>query len=202
MRRWRRSWRTLPRLIWPPATARPGKTTRLVDDRALMRSDSFAGGEDNAETRFSAHHAVVRFPCLLQRICLDHGFDAGERAEVERVFGVHAGAGGPSSDCATAEQHRERVHHDGTIFGCTDQNELAGGRKSVDDPFESLGAGDGGENDIGAADLLQLFRRVLRGGVDVNVRAELLRERTFVLTPRDGHRAIAGLGGILDSKMA
>ncbi len=53
-----------------------------------------------------------------------------------------------------------------------------------------------------AAEFLQFLRRVLRGGVDVDVRAELFGERAFVLAAGDGDGAIAGLGGVLDGKVA
>src|SRR5271169_1896105 len=67
------------------------------------RSRLFAGGEDYAEAGFAAHHAVEGFGGLLELVGFDHGLDAGEGAEVEGVFGVHAGAGGPAVDGPVAE---------------------------------------------------------------------------------------------------
>ena len=160
------------------------------------------GFQHYAETGFAGHHAVVGFLGFFEGIGFDHGLDAGEGAEFEGVFGVHAGAGGPAGDGAAAKEQREWADDDGSVFGCANEDEFAGGGEAVDDPFEGLGAGDGGEDDVGATDFLELFRRVLRGGVDVNVRAELLGERSLVLAAGDGDGAIAGLGGVLDGEVA
>ncbi len=86
--------------------------------------------------------------------------------------------------------------------GRSDDDEFAGGGEAVDDPLESLGAGDGGEDDVGSADFLQFLGWVLRGGVDVDVRAELFGERALILPASDGDGAIAGLGCVLDGEVA
>ena len=154
-----------------------------------------------AESGFAGHHSGVGFFGFFQRIDLVHGFDAGEGAEFERVFGVHAGAGGPAGYGAAAEEERERTDDDGAV-GCADDDEFAGGGEAVDDPFERFGAGDGGEDDVGAADFLEFLGGVLRGGVDVEVRAELFGEGSLVLAAGDGDGAVSGLGGVLDGEVA
>src|ERR1700730_4114749 len=44
--------------------------------------------EHDAETRFAAHHAIIRRLCLLERKNLVHRCDAVELAEQKGVFGV------------------------------------------------------------------------------------------------------------------
>src|SRR6201998_1908166 len=154
-----------------------------------------------AEPCFARHHAVVGFGCFLQRVNLVHGFDAGEGAKFQRVFRIHAGAGGPAGYGAAAEEQREGADDDGAV-GRADEDEFAGGGEAVDDPFERFGAGDGGEDDVGTADLLEFFGRVLRGGVDVDVSAQLLGKCAFVLSAGDGDGTIACLGGVLDGEVA
>ena len=67
---------------------------------------------------------------------------------------------------------------------------------------EAVGVGQRGENHARAAELLQFGGKVVRGAVDVDVRAELLGERGLVFAARDGHGAIAGLGGELHGQVA
>ena len=54
----------------------------------------------------------------------------------------------------------------------------------------------------GAAEFLEFGGGVLRGGVDVDVRAELFGERSFVCAAGDGDGAIAAFGGVLDGEVA
>ena len=79
---------------------------------------------------------------------------------------------------------------------------LPAGPRPLTAALQGVGTGEGGKDDLGAAQLLQFGRGVLLGAVDVNVRAELLGKRSFVFAARDGHGAIAAFGRVLHAEMA
>ncbi len=65
-----------------------------------------------------------------------------------------------------------------------------------------LRIGRGGENDAGAAELLQFGGGIAGGSIDVVSGSEFSRQRFFVFAAPDGEGAEAHLPRILDSKMA
>ena len=67
--------------------------------------------------------------------------------------------------------------------------------------LHGVGTGDGGEDNLRAAELLQFGRRVLRLVVDVVMRAELPGERLFVCSARDGDGFAAHLRRELNGEM-
>src|SRR5712672_2815175 len=72
-------------------------------------------GQHNPESRSSADHLIVGLGSLLEWIALNHGSNAAERTEFQRVFGVFGGAGGPALDGLAASNHLwrsdcERLH--------------------------------------------------------------------------------------------
>lgn len=58
----------------------------------LFRFLLFTHREYDAETRFATQHAIIGGLGLYERKGLDHGANACERAEVERVFRIPGGS--------------------------------------------------------------------------------------------------------------
>ena len=88
------------------------------------------------------------------------------------------------------------------LLGGIDDDEFAGGGESIEDPLKSLAAGDGGENDFCAAEFFEFGRGILRGGVDVEVRAKLRGERSLVCSAGDGDGAEAAFDRVLNGEVA
>src|SRR6185437_8049780 len=63
--------------------------------------------QHHSEPRLAAHHPLIRLFCLLERIDLIHGSNASQRAELEGVFGIHAGSRRPPGNCTATEEQRE-----------------------------------------------------------------------------------------------
>ena len=54
--------------------------------------------EHHAEARLAAQHVLVSFGGAIERKDFVHGMDAGEDAEIQRVFGIDGRAGVPALD--------------------------------------------------------------------------------------------------------
>jgi hypothetical protein len=83
-----------------------------------------------------------------------------------------------------------------------DDDQPAARAEAVDDRGHRLGVDDRRQDDLRAAELLQLLRHVLGGRVDVDVRAELLGQRLLVLAAGDRHGLEPHLGRVLHAEVA
>ena len=81
-------------------------------------------------------------------------------------------------------------------------HQLAVDAQSAEHRAHALGIGHRREDHLRAAELGQLFRRILRRAVDVDVRAELLRQRLLVRAARDRDGPESHLRRELHAKMA
>ena len=88
------------------------------------------------------------------------------------------------------------------LSGTPTTMQLAAWAESGDRGGEGRGVGDRGEDDRSAPEFLEFFGWILRGGVDVDLRAELFGEWALVGSASDGDGAVAALGGVLHAEMA
>src|SRR5258708_8184427 len=156
--------------------------------------------DDDAEARLVAQHPLVGVLCLVQREDLAARGDAKERAEGERLLRVLGGAARPSQDAPARADELERADLDGLRSGPEDDQRAVAGQP-VDELAGQLRARRGGEDDLGAAELLQGRRRVALVGVDVLVGAQLERERPLVRAARKRDRAETQLPRVLDAQV-
>jgi hypothetical protein len=66
------------------------------DQRGCPCHLSSAHRQHHAKSRLAAHHTIVGGSGLFEREGLDHGTNAGQRTEVQRVFRIPGGSGWPA----------------------------------------------------------------------------------------------------------
>ena len=111
------------------------------------------------------------------------GTNAGEGAEVEGVFGVHAGSGGPAFDGALADDQRNSVDRE-RPFRNADDEERTAFLEPAGNGFDGRGGGNGREDDLAPPSFWSSAAGSWVCVVDVDVGAELAGEIGFVLLPR------------------
>ena len=155
--------------------------------------------QHDAEAGVAAHHASEGGRGFGEGEEFVHRADAREGGEIESVFGVGGGAGGPAADGLTAAEQLEGG--DGETGNGTDDDEFAVVAEAAENRLHGRGIGDRGEDDLGAAEALQFGGRVLGLSVDVVGGAELADERRLVLPSRDGNGVESHFGGELDAEV-
>src|ERR1035441_9935937 len=87
------------------------------------------------------------------------------------------------------------------LVGNSVDDEFAVGAESPDGLLDGRGVSDGRKDHEGATELLEFRCRILLRAIDINVGAELARERVLVFTARDGDGAESALGCILHGEV-
>src|SRR5439155_5063412 len=124
----------------------------------------------------------------------------GEHAERHRLLGVDRAAARPTRDALAAEQ-RERRELQRLERGGDDE-QLPAGLEAVDGTGDGLAVRRGRQHEVRSSKLLQPCGGGAVGGVDVLVRAELLRELPLVGAARDRDRPETHLRGELDGEVS
>src|SRR5271170_5376326 len=154
----------------------------------------------DAEARLAAQHVIVGFGYAFEGKGLVHGPDARENTKVKRVFGIDGRARVPAVDGLILQEHLDSIHLE--RWNRADHHELSFDGETRENGFHGFGAGDGGKDNLGAAQFLQLRRGILRFIVDVIMGAELAGQGLFVLTARDGSNFAAHFCSELHTEMA
>src|ERR1700676_1802592 len=168
------------RAISPHLLRKPRRTSICWLLRGSVLRD-----QDHAEARFAFHHASVTLSRLFERNCLDHRADILEDAEGESVLVINGRAGQATVDRAPSKDERERAQLNG-VERHTHHDELAASGKTGYKLTHAVTAGSCGENGSRAAHTLQHRSRIVDGGIDVNVCAQIFCELFLVATTPDG----------------
>src|SRR5271169_2599145 len=109
--------------LWPGSRALTTKDAKVLEgnhsQQEVLRDTScpswfqhfpeaLAHGQHHAKSGFAADHLLVAIRSFFQGIAFDHGAHAGERAVLQRVFGIAGGAGSPSLNGFAATDELQR----------------------------------------------------------------------------------------------
>src|SRR3984957_12357467 len=83
--------------------------TSIVNAAFQQRSELLGHREDYAESRFTRHHAPIRFFSFFQRKRFDHGANVGEDAEVKGVLCLNRSSRQASNNRAATKDERNSV---------------------------------------------------------------------------------------------
>src|ERR1700733_14058407 len=169
--------------------------------RVQQRCELLDHREDYAKSRFTRHHAPIRFFGLIQRKRFDHGTNTGEDAEIKSVLCLDRSSRQASNDRAPTKDERNSV--DGNrITRNTNHHELASNGEARKQAGNCRSAGGGCQDHSGTSQFLHAGTCILSFGVDVNVSSKLGSEMFFVWTEADCNGAKAHLLGVLHPKMS
>ena len=126
----------------------------------------FAHRKHHAEAGSSADHLIVSVGRFFQGVAFDHGANASQRTEPQRVLGIHGGARWPSPDGAAAKDELQRRNGE-RFWACSDDDHLSIRTKALDQGRDRFRIGCGGKNQVRAAHGLQALGG--RTGVRIDV---------------------------------
>src|SRR5580658_10617478 len=168
--------------------------------RSWQRRELLGHCENHAESRFTRHHASIRFFGFFQRKRFDHGANVSEDAEIKSVLGLDRSSRQASNDRAATKDERNSVDRN-WITRNSNYHELSANGEARKQAGDCGSAGGGRQDDVGTSQLLQCCSHILGLGVDVKVRSQLGREMFFVWTEADSNGAEAHLFGVLHAEM-
>src|SRR5258707_688925 len=175
--------------------------TSVCRCRFQQRCELLGHCEDYAESRFTRHHAPIRFFGLIQMKRFDHGTNAREDAEIKSVLCLDRSSRQASNDRAATKDERNAVDRN-RITRNTNHHELSSNGEAGKQAGDCCSAGGGCQDHVGASQFLQRGSCILSFGVDVNVSSKLGSEMFFVRTEADCNGAKAHLLGVLHAKMS
>ena len=123
-------------------------------------------GQDHAEASAAADHLFVGFGDFFQWELLDHRTDSGERAELHSVLGIGGDSRSPSLQCFAATNELNGRDRDWIRTGAY-HHQFAVTGEAIEQRGHCFRIGSGGENDAGAAELLQLRGGIASSGIHV-----------------------------------
>lgn len=148
------------------------RTARPTGTRAF---GLFAGDiENDAETRFAAHHSLVRLGGSFQRKNFVHGMDVRQRTKFECILRIDGRSRVPSFDGPTASDKQNRIDRERSCRADYDKHTVRG--KTAEDCCHCFGIRHSRDHNFRAAKFIQFRGRIGSLAVDVVVCAEFFGE--------------------------